>query len=336
MASAQKREEKPAETLTPMMQQTQEMVRQQLIGRGRKPEAADMIIAMASVQLKGKDSKLPPKLREDVSEARDMLYFMPRLMKKGYNADEAFSMVDAARHPIDMTFFSSNRIEDYDVSALKERFDYIKSHKNEDYLASMAGVMFKGPLKTPPLREKAPPAPKSEVAERQEAMKLGGRLAMVPRKLKPERGSMDFTMDDVLFAKGKKAKEAMEFTLAETEPAAAKPKESEKPVEKVERYNYDLDIYGAKYSVTLNRELKGKSPKEIRADLSDLLAKEPAAILSMTTPTGEGMTKKSNPSEFDRNVAYMKSVVKPGSKEIKVTQNMVFTEEEVYGKQSKG
>ncbi|MDD5171710.1 MAG: hypothetical protein PHF60_01600 [Candidatus ainarchaeum sp.] len=263
---------KPAEKeeITPMMQQTQNMVRQNLINQGHKPAAADLIMSMASLQLKGRDIHVPPRLRDAVSEARDMMAFMPQLIKKGYTTEEANEIVGRARTGFEMT--GMNRIEGYDVSTVRERIEYVRSHPKEDYRAAIAGLMFKGPSKTPAVREKAAP-PKTEVAAKEETLYLGGRLAMVPRKLEM-----------------KKTEPPPQFEMVFTAAEAFGPAPSAGKAEKVStEYAYNIDIYGQKYNITLNRELKG----DMKTGLLDVLQKNPGAVVSVKTPGGDEVTKNS-------------------------------------------
>lgn len=300
MPSSQKREEKPAESITPMLSQTEQLVRQNLIARGYTPGQASLAMLQASRSLKGQDVTVPPAIRGAFNEARDMLYFIPKLMKKGYTAEESFSMVDAARNPIDMTFFSSNRIEDYDVSTLKERFDYMKSHKKEDYRAVMGGLMFKGPAKVPAVREKTQEPPKTEVAKAEGPVNF--RLAMVPRKVNPTSIPIE-ELDRMLLREkpttDKKPEAPAEVASAAEEQKPAKKKGAKSSME----YAYNIDIYGQNYTVTINRELKGKDPK---SQMLDILQKEPKAIVSIISPGGE-VFKASSGKGFDKYAAYLAS-----------------------------
>jgi len=330
MPTALKKEE-TKEALTPMMQQTQDMIRQNLITQGFKPQVADMVIKLASDASKGKEVKsLPPKTREDratqkkmrdaVEDARDLLALMPKLMKKGYNAAEAYEIVGRARPGLGQGFQMPgfNRIEDYDVSSVKETLEYLQAHPKADYRMVMADLIFRGPVKVPPLRQKAQEAPKTEVAEKEET-KLGGRLAMIPRKIKPELRTADFTMDDPLYPKKSKAPETKIAAAKEETPKPA----PQKAVKTTTEYVYNLDIYGQPYMVTLNVELKGKKSRELNAELRRVLEESPKSVLSINTPRGDVVNEATG---LQRDIAYLLSVTKG----IKVKLAQAFT----YGEES--
>jgi len=326
MPAALKKEE-TKEALTPMMQQTQDMIRQNLITQGFKPQVADMVIKLASDASKGKEVKLPPpktredratqkKMRDAVEDARDLLALMPKLMKKGYNAEEAYEIVGRARPGLGQGFQMPgfNRIEDYDVSSVKETLEYLQAHPKADYRMVMADLIFRGPVKVPPLRQKAQEAPKTEVAEKEET-KLGGRLAMIPRKIKPELRTADFTMDDLLYPKKSKAPETKIAAAKEETPKPA----PQKAVKTATEYVYNLDIYGQPYMVTLNVELKGK---RLGSELRKVLEETPEAVMAINTPNGDVVNDAKG---LKRDIAYMLSVSK-GIK-VKLAQAFTFGEE---------
>ncbi|NYZ73533.1 hypothetical protein H0O00_00150 [Candidatus Micrarchaeota archaeon] len=343
MTPVQKAEEKTAETLTPMMQQTQDMIRQNLISQGFKPATADTILRLASDASKGKEITFPRpktpegrsmlrKARDAVEQTRDQLTFMPKLMKKGYTADEAYEIVDRARQGLEMPGF--NRIEKFDVSAVKDALDYARAHPKENYKAAAAGAMFKGPARVPGAREK--PADTAVASADLEKLEMnpylykegtkkpaGPTVAVKGAELEfnPYRGK-DFLekmpKNPYLAAVPKKSelKPPVQLDTVYIEAGSyGKPKLSPGKAESVTKeYAYNIDIYGQKYSVTLNKELKGK---DLKTEISNILQNEPAAVLSVTTPRGDVLGPESG-DLLKRYTSYLASQCRAFMKELKV------------------
>jgi hypothetical protein len=272
MASALKTE-KPEE-ITPMMQQTRDVIRQNLINQGHKPVTADIIISLASLQLRGKDAHVPPKYRDAVNETRDMMAFMPQLLKKGYTAEEANEIVGRARTGFEMP--GMNRIENYDVSTVRDAMAYLHDNPKAKPQDATAGMMLKGPTRTPAVRN----APvKTEVARAEGESQLP-ILSSVPRKI--DAKSMSVARLDRMLA-GEKTETVGATNLLDAKGA----KTVEMPA-----YTYKVTLYGGNkdlektYTVTLDHELPREDPSVIL--LVNLFDNK--GIVSVKDSTGKTVT----------------------------------------------